>query len=188
MNVYLTDQTDRLDQHLKALMGKPVMPFNKTKLREKVTTIQLDTCRPLGQIDLRFLFDYRVFPAHIMTFLTQWGHEGRAMRVGDTIVQQAFLPPTRMFSQKLLFGVRINRIVNEADRKGFSYETLEGHVERGESTFTVQQSTQGLVFKIRTFSEPAHWITKLVDPVITAPYQAYCTQAALAHVKRQITL
>ncbi len=186
MKIHLTDQKDNFDGLLKQLATKPTMKFDKTKLKEKTTTIDIKTEKTLGQINLDFLFDYKIFPASIMTFLTQWGKEKRKMKIGDSILQQTFIPPTKTFSQKIVFGVRINNIIDEADKKGFSYVTIEGHVERGESTFTIEKSNSGLIFKITTFSEPGNLLTKLVGPIFTVPYQSYCTQTALKNVKRQI--
>jgi hypothetical protein len=186
MKIYLTDQAGNFDGLLKQLTTKPTMTFDKTKLKEKTTTIDIKTERTLEQLNLDFLFDYKIFPSNIMTFMTQWGQEKRKMKIGDTILQQAFIPPTRTFSQKIVFGVRINNIIDETDRKGFSYVTIDGHVEKGESTFTIENSIGGLVFKIKTFSEPGNLLTKLIGPIFTVPYQTYCTRTALENVKRQI--
>ena len=162
------------------------MSFDKTKLIEKTTTIEIKTERTLEQLNLDFFFDYKIFPSNIMTFMTQWGQEKRKMKIGDTILQQVFIPPTRIFSQKIVFGVRVKNIIDEAERKGFSYETITGHVEKGESTFTIENGLDGLIFKIKTYSEPGNLLTRLVGPVFTVPYQAYCTRTALENVKRQI--
>src|SRR5688572_4552047 len=108
MKIYLTDQRSNFDGLLKELMLKPIVQFEKTKLKEKTTTIEIRADDPLEQIDLNFLFDYKIFPSNIMTCLTQWGYEKRSMRIGDTILQQAFFPPITWFSQKIVFGVRIN--------------------------------------------------------------------------------
>jgi Domain of unknown function (DUF1990) len=184
MKIYLTDQTDSFVGLLKQLTTKPTMTFDKTKLKEKTSTIDIETDKDLGQVNLDFLFDYKIFPSNIMTFMTQWGQERRKMKIGDTILQQAFIPPTKMFSQKIVFGVRISNIIDEIDRKGFSYETIDGHVEKGESTFTIENDDGGLIFKIKTFSEPGNLLTKLVGPFFTVPYQTYCTRTALESVKR----
>ena len=162
------------------------MTFDKSKLEEKTTTIDIKSEKTLEQLNLEFLFDYKIFPSNIMTYMTEWGQEKRKMKIGDTILQQAFVPPTKTFSQKIVFGVRINNIINETDRKGFSYVTIEGHVEKGESTFTIEQADSGIIFKIKTFSEPGNLLTKLVGPIFTVPYQTYCTRTALENVKRQI--
>ena len=74
-----------------------------------------------------------------MTYLTQWGFEKRRMQIGDIIVQQVFIPPFRNLSHKIIFGVRINDIINDTKRIGFSYETLNGHVEKGISVFTIEK-------------------------------------------------
>lgn len=186
MKLYLTDQSSRFHKLLADLISQPAMTFDKDKLTEKVSTISVLTDGSLKQINLDFLFDYQIFPSNIMTFKTQWDQEKRKMKVGDTILQQATIPPTKFLSQKIIFGVRVNNVIDEDDRKGFSYKTLEGHVEKGESTFTVEQSGQGLIFKIKTFSEPGNFLTKLVGPIITVPYQTYCTQRALENVQKQI--
>ncbi len=119
-----------------------------------------------------------------MSCKTQWEWENREMEIGDTIVQQVFIPPIKNFSQKIIFGVRINNIINEPDKKGFSYVTLEGHVERGESIFIVGKTNSGIIFIIQTYSEPGQFISKLLAPVFSYPYQAYCTNKALENVKR----
>jgi hypothetical protein len=186
MKIYLTDQANNFDSLLRQLMAKPIMTFDKMKLKEKATTIDIRTEKDLAEINFDFLFDYKIFPSNIMTFMTEWGKEKRKMKMGDTILQQAFIPPIKTFSQKIIFGVRINSIINEPERKGFSYVTLEGHVEKGESTFTIEKNHRGLVFKIKTFSEPGNLLTKIVGPIFTVPYQTYCTRAALQNVKRQI--
>lgn len=162
------------------------MDYNKTQLKEKITTIEINTSKDIDQLNLDFLFDYHVFPENILTFKTQWADENRKMQIGDTIAQQVYFPPTKMFSQKLIFGVRINEIINEADRVGFSYETLEGHVEKGVSTFMVEQLNNQLIFKIQTYSKPGNFLTKLMGPIFSVPYQSFCTKKALENVKRQI--
>ena len=39
------------------------MTFDKTKLKEKSTAIDIKTEKTLGQINLDFLFDYKIFPS-----------------------------------------------------------------------------------------------------------------------------
>ena len=162
------------------------MTYDKTRLVKKVTTISLSTTKTISELDLTFLFNYQIFPDNIMAFKTQWQDENREMKVGDTIVQQACLPPVKAFSQKIIFGVRINEIINLPNKKGFSYETLEGHVEKGISIFTIEQLNDELIFKIQTYSTPGNFLTRLLGPVFSVPYQTFCTMKALQHVKRQI--
>jgi len=59
-------------------------------------------------------------------------------------------------------------------------------VEKGESTFTIDKTDGGLIFKVKTFSEPGNLLTKFVEPIFTVPYQTYCTRTALENVKRQL--
>jgi hypothetical protein len=186
MKLYLRDQQNRFDDHITELASSSVMRFEKKKLPEKISSIKINLSQHLHDINLDFFFDYNIFPSSILTFKTQWRKENRKIKVGDTIVQQVFIPPFRTLSQKLIFGVRINRIINESHRRGFSYETLEGHVERGESTFVIEQHDNDLIFKIQTYSEPANAFVKIFGAWAAVPYQRYCTEQALKHVKQQI--
>ncbi|MDZ4758348.1 MAG: DUF1990 family protein [Bacteroidota bacterium] len=162
------------------------MKYDIKTLREKISIIELSTKTSLENLDLKFFFDYHIFPNNIIAFLAQWNDENRNMQVGDTIVQQAFIPPIRMFSQKIIFGVRIHEIIDQKDKKGYSYETLEGHVEKGISTFTIEQYGEKLIFKIQTFSKPGNILPILLGPIFSVPYQTFCTKAALRNVKRRI--
>lgn len=188
MKIYLTDQKSKFKQHLDFLKTKEVMTYDKTRLTQKVTVIDLSTTKKIGQLNLDFLFDYQIFPDNIMTSKTQWADENRKMKVGDTVVQQVFIPPNKTLSQKIIFGVRINEVIDQADKKGFSYETLEGHVEKGVSTFSVEQRDNNMIFKILTFSAPGNSLTKLLGPVFSVPYQTFCTKAALKNVKGRIEI
>ena len=186
MKIYLTDQSARFNELLIDLMTRSEMVFDKGTLAEKTSSILLTAKGSAQELALDFLFGYSIFPSRILSFRTQWDMEGRSMKVGDTILQQVFIPPVKTFSQKVVFGVRINSIIDEVDRRGFSYVTLEGHVERGESIFTVEKSDTGLIFKIKTFSEPGNLLTRLLGPIFTTPYQTYCTWAAFMNVATQL--
>ena len=187
MKIYLTNQVKLFPKYLKQLYTIPIIDYNKQLLKEKKTIIEINTSKKLEDIDLISLFEYMIFPAHIMSYLTQWNHEGRSMRIGDTILQQVYIPPYPQFSQKIIFGVRIKEIINEPARKGFCYETLQGHVEKGISIFTIEQLDNGkTIFSIKTFSKPATLLTKILAPVLSLPYQTYCTRQALENVKKQI--
>jgi len=108
------------------------------------------------------------------------------MRIGDTILQQAYIPPVKPVAQKIVFAVRINDIINTDNIKAFSYETVTGHVEKGVSRFILEQHASGITFSIHTFSTPGNILSRLLGPVFSIPYQAYCTRAALQHVKQQL--
>ena len=186
MKIYLKDQKYKFKKHLDFLKTKKVMKYDKSQLTEKITTIDINTTKTLEQLNLDFLFDYQIFPENIMIFKNQWNDENRKMKIDDTIAQQVYIPPTKVFSQKIIFGVRINQIIDQTNRKGFSYETLEGHVEKGISTFTVEQVGEKIVFNIQTFSTPGNILTKLLGPIFSVPYQTFCTKNALENVKRQL--
>lgn len=187
MKICLTDQAKSFPKHLEFLKRQDIIGYDILKLTEKTTSISIDANKDLAALNVDFFFNYNIFPDNIMTFFTQWEFEKRKMKIGDTIVQQAFIPPSRYFSQKIIFGVRINKIINESTRLGFSYETLKGHVEIGMSTFTIEKSGSGeTIFKIRTFSKPGNALTQLVGPFFSVPYQAFCTKQGLKNVKRQL--
>ena len=186
MKVYLLNQIHHFKKHLEILKSKNVMIYDKNKLTEKITEIEINTTKSLNELNLDFFFDYNIFPSKILIFKTQWKDENRKMKVGDTIVQQTFIPPIQLFSQKIVFGVRIKEVINENQRKGFSYETLDGHVEKGISTFTIEEINQKIKFRIHTFSTAGNFLTKLLSPIFTVRYQSYCTKQALKNVKQKL--
>jgi len=188
MKIYFNNQMHQLDKHLEVLKNKKVMRYDKNQLVEKTSSIYIQTSKTFEELDFRFFFNYQVFPSHILVAKTQWQAENRDIKVGDTIVQQAFLPPLKWLSQKVIFGVRVSEVINEKHLKCFSYETIEGHVEKGISSFSITADNSAIKFSIHTFSEPGNLLTKLLGPIFTLPYQAYCTRQALKQVKQQLEL
>jgi hypothetical protein len=186
MKIYFRDQSEKLSPHLDTLKDVPVMKYDIKKLKEKKSVIVISSENKLQDIHTRSFFDYNIFPSEIISFLTQWSAEKRTMQVGDTIVQQVYIPPLRNFSQKIIFGVRINEVIDTPNKKGFTYETLIGHVERGVSSFFLENSSTGLIFTIQTFSEPSNPFVKLLGPFFSLPYQAYCTKKALECVRANL--
>lgn len=186
MRIYRNNQTHQFDKHLEVLKSKKVQHYDKEKLLEKTTSINIYTNKSLQELDFSFFFNYHVFPANILIAKTQWATEKRNMEAGDTIVQQAFLPPLKWFSLKVIFGVRVSEVINESNLKRFSYETIEGHVEQGISSFSISAGNGQVQFSIHTYSQPGNWLTRLIGPIFTLPYQSYCTRQALAHVKKQL--
>ncbi|AEA45876.1 DUF1990 family protein [Fluviicola taffensis] len=186
MRIFLINQTDKLSKHLHSLKLGKVMSYDKALLKEKTSTVVVATTKNLEELNLDFLFDYKIFPSNILIFKAQWQEENRKMKIGDTIVQQVFIPPIKFFSQKIVFGVRIKEIFNEPTKKGFSYETLEGHVEKGISAFTAEEMEGEIIFKIATYSVPGSFLSRLVGPVFSIPYQTFCTRKALKNVKLQL--
>jgi hypothetical protein len=180
------NQKNHFKTYLEELKKVPVMSYEKSKLIEKISTIEIPNVSNLNKLNLQSFFDYHIFPEHILSAYTQWGDEQRIMQITDTIVQQVFLPPFPKFSQKAVFGVRIKEIIDTNHQCGFSYETLVGHVECGISYFLLEETDGKVIFKIQTFSKPGNFFAKLVAPIFSIPYQTYCTQKALKNVKNTI--
>lgn len=186
MKIFFTDQTKNFDNLLKEHVLRSTKIYSRDQVIEKISTIDLHCDKRLEDLDLGFFFNYKIFPPNILAYKTEWEAESREMKLGDTILQQAFIPPFKNCSLKVIFASRINSIIHEPTKKGFSYETIEGHVEVGESIFTIEQTAKGLIFKVHTYSKPGNVLTKLVGSIFTLPYQDYCTRKAMKNVKRQI--
>ena len=186
MKIALFNQKNRFKKYLNELKQVSVMSYDKNQLKEQITSIEISTGSNLKDLDLRFFFDYRIFPENILSGYPQWRDEERSIQAGDTILQQVYLPPIPKFSQKALFGVRIKEVIMEENRRGYSYETLKGHVELGISYFILEETSGKISFKIHTFSKPGNILTQMLGPVFSIPYQSYCTKQALRNVKRTI--
>lgn len=186
VKIALTNQRKNFKARLESLKQVPVRPYEKSRLREKISSIEISTALSLEYLDLSAFFDYRIFPEYILLAYPQWRDEKRSMQPGDTILQQVYLPPVPGFSQKVLFGVRIKEIVRGEKHAGFSYETLEGHVECGISWFILEEIENRVIFSIHTFSKPGNLLTRLLGPVFSLPYQTYCTNKALKQVKEMV--
>ena len=180
-------RNQQLANYLEVFQEKQVIPYDKLQSKEQVSRIELFN-EPIdfSQLDYDALMRYHVFPSNIMRFITQWEYENRSMKIGDVIVQQIHFPPMVNAPLKMIMAVRISEIIDDPNRKGFSYETLEGHVEKGISTFTLEQTTTGIHFQISTFSTPGNRLLRWFAPVFTVPYQGFCTGAALRNVKRLV--
>ncbi len=62
--------------------------------------------------------------------------------------------------------VEVVVVTVEPHRVGFAYGTLTGHPERGEERFEVVLHDDGTVeARIRAFSRPGRWFTRLAGPV-----------------------
>jgi hypothetical protein len=151
------------------------------ELPEATASVALGVGGALRDWQLGFLFEYRVFPRNIMIFREEW--RGREIAAGDIVVQRIIVPPLG-WGLCLQVAVRISRIIDEENRIGFAYETLAGHVESGTSEFYFEKRPDGIHFTIHTFSQPAHWLGRMLRPVVAAPYQAWCTRQALNQIRR----
>ncbi|MDG1145891.1 MAG: DUF1990 family protein [Flavobacteriales bacterium] len=93
------------------------------------------------------------------------------------------MQPSKALAQRMIVGVRVKEVLDEENCKGFSYETLQGHVEKGVSIFQVEQVNGKVFFKIETYSAPAQPLLKFLQP-ISFWYQNYCTSIALKNIKQ----
>jgi Domain of unknown function (DUF1990) len=185
MKVFVRDQFPRLSTFLPACKSLPLSYDDPTRFREKDTTMVIHTASAVSSLllyDFQFLFDYDIFPKPILRAYTEWQHHSREMQVGDVIVQQVSLPPCTM-SLKCIFAVRILDIFRSVSKVGFSYGTLQGHAEKGLSTFFFALHGVKISATIHTFSLPDTLVGNLAAPVFTLPYQRYCTNQALAHMR-----
>jgi uncharacterized protein (UPF0548 family) len=69
--------------------------------------------------------------------------------------------------------VRIVRVLEEPDRRGFVYGTLAGHPETGEEAFLVERDDLGTWIHIRAFSRPGTWWSRLGSPVTSVMQRHY---------------
>lgn len=187
MKIFFSDQRHRFPRHLSDLKKARVMPYDKAMLPRKTSQIAIE--KPWSEIRDKaasLLLDYNVFPQSILIGYGEWTSENRTMQPGDTIVQQVYLPPFRFLSAKLIFGVRVTEAENTRETIRFSYETLEGHAEKGLSSFILEPFGDISVFRIETYSSPGHILSQIGGPFFTRPYQAFCTRKALRHVKGEL--
>lgn len=183
MKIFLRDQQAHLDRFFSVFKPLALSYDAHTVLREKVTSLVVPA-RPLTDLtacDLKFLFEYNVFPPDIMKFATEWRKEGRAMQKGDIIIQQASVPPLPI-SLKAVFAVRVVNIFRSPTKVGFSYGTLKGHAEMGISEFYFSIQDGVLRANIHTYSAPGTILTRMLAPFLTLPYQQYCTNRALKNM------
>jgi uncharacterized protein (UPF0548 family) len=110
----------------------------------------------------RAISEYRIFPPH----LAQRVVKRTPLQVGDVVG----------LCYPLFLGVRIfiaSRVIEVFNgpceggwRSGFTYRTLEGHVELGEETFGVEKDarTGAVVVFLKAWSRPGHWLVRLAYP------------------------
>lgn len=181
MRIFLRDQTAALADFIPEFKSLPLSYSSLEGLRERETSLDIPapkSVEDLSSCPLTAFWGYDIFPSAILTYAAQWTVEKRPMRVGDVIVQQAFLPPASL-SLKMVFGVRILAIEKGRDKVGFRYGTLSGHAETGVSEFEMVKTAAGIQAVIHTWSAPGLWLSRLAGPFFTMPYQAYSTRKAL---------
>jgi uncharacterized protein (UPF0548 family) len=185
MKIFFTNQQAHLIRLLPAFKALPLSYDAQTVLREKATSVMIPSSAAVTELssyNFDSLFAYDIFPSRIMSFAAEWQSQGRTMQEGDVIVQQAFLPPL-LLSMKCVFAVRVLQIFREPTKVGFSYGTLKGHAETGRSEFSFALHDGVIRATIHTYSFPGILLTRLVAPLVTLPYQRYCTHLGLQRMR-----
>lgn len=98
----------------------------------------------------------------------------------------------RAFWMTFFFGVRVGGIIDERREGeggpqqvwGFNYQTLEGHLERGQMDFTVIKflTTGQVAFRINAFSSAA----EIRNPIIRLGFRLFGRRVQLRFVKRSL--
>lgn len=72
---------------------------------------------------------------------------------------------------------RVVAVVDEPDRRGFSYGTVAGHPATGEESFTVERAADGRVwFAVTAFSRPARLSMRAAGPVAPLLQRAFAAR------------
>jgi uncharacterized protein (UPF0548 family) len=95
--------------------------------------------------------------------------------------------------------VRINRVIDERRVRdgreeqvwGYSYHTLEGHLERGEITFEVikRVASGDVSFRIHSFSQTAHianWFHRIGFRIVGRRLQRRFAEESLLNMQRLV--
>lgn len=124
-----------------------------------------------------FLFRYEIFPDAVLRFRGEWQDENRVMREGDTIAQEAAMPPVS-WGARLAFGARVTEIKRAAREASFSYSTLSSHAETGVNTFGLHLEDGEVVARVRSRAEPGNPLMRLAGPAVLA-YADWCKKKAV---------
>jgi uncharacterized protein (UPF0548 family) len=126
---------------------------------------------------------YRVFPPWMLERVCR----REPVQVGDTVGGCYHLLP----GIDLMFAARVTAVCDDKNgstrRAGFTYQTLDGHPELGEETFSVEkdESTGRVSAALRSWSRPGAWLTR-----IAYPYARRCQlragRAALDHLEELV--
>ncbi|GAA2322553.1 DUF1990 domain-containing protein [Streptomyces kunmingensis] len=115
-----------------------------------------------------------------------WGAQrGAGLRVtpGDDVRDGADVELRLLW---LRIPCRVVAVVRDSTRIGFAYGTLPGHPERGEEAFLVTRDADDSVwFRIRAFSRPGRWYTRLAGPAGRV-VQLWATRRYLRAVARTV--
>ena len=86
---------------------------------------------------------------------------GRTAAEGADVLLHVRIGPLRVTAP-----CRVVYVVDEPNRRGFAYGTLDGHPECGEEAFTIGLMGDGaVIFAVTAFSRPATWLARAAGPV-----------------------
>ena len=151
-------------------VGRPSSAGLNFKGQGKHDQYHLELPRPAGW-DTEQLFHwaaervahFEIFPPSLMTALVD--SPGAKVATGATILIGVFMGPLR-----LRMADRVLDVSEGEDEKekwsGFTYGTLEGHVEKGIETFRVvlDKASGKVTFFMEAWSKPGHWLVCLSYP------------------------
>jgi uncharacterized protein (UPF0548 family) len=97
-------------------------------------------------------------------FILGWGlQRGAGLSVPSAPVTLGL--ETRLRLGPVPVPVRVVAVVAEPERRGFAYGTLPGHPEVGEEAFLAERDGEGTWVRVRAFSRPGTWYSRLGGPV-----------------------
>lgn len=73
---------------------------------------------------------------------------------------------------------RVVWVVDEPDRIGFAYGTLDGHPQAGEESLVVTREPDGIYYTILAYSRAGTWYTRLGGPIGRAAQKLVAKQYA----------
>ena len=81
-----------------------------------------------------------------------------------------------------LNACRIVYVIDDADKFGFAYGTLPGHVESGEERFMIEWNRvdESVWFDILAFSKPNHLLIRLGYPMVRRAQKRFGRESAAA--------
>lgn len=174
------DQTAELPRYLERFRRLPVLPYDEASMTRRTVSCVLPSSFDLR--DAKQLWNGDVFsPRHVGAF-SEWQRGSRAMRVGDTIVQQFTLPASARAIPRVVVGVRVCEVLRSPRRIAFAYEALRGHAELGLTQFAVDVDHGGNKrFSITRWARPRRAIARIGAQGLFEQVERAILQAGLSH-------
>jgi len=126
------------------------------------------------------LFNWKMFDIGWVELL----HPG-----GPVVPDQTVLVLARTFSLYSLSASRVIAVIDDDSghvrRRGFSYGTLEHHVERGEERFSIEHDLEddSVSYDILAFSIPQHPLARLGYPMSRAAQRRFASDSKAAMLR-----